>query len=99
MRRHTLDDRSVCYSHLEFNRKIVQKSRTSSGAQAELLETFLDFGRRHDGRNSIAGDRGTRSKLGQNSSVGAASDGTNQLLEVFLLGNSCMRGFSNVPVS
>jgi hypothetical protein len=33
---------------------------TSSGTEAELLEAFLDVG--HDGRNSIAGDRGTRSK-------------------------------------
>lgn len=27
------------------------RSRTSSGAQAELLEAFLDFGAGHDGRN------------------------------------------------
>lgn len=99
MRKHTLNDRSVYCSHLEFNCESAQKSRTSSGAQAELLEAFLDFGGRHDGRNSIAGDRGTRSKLGQNSSVGAVSDGINRLLEEMLLGNSCMRGFSNVPVS
>jgi hypothetical protein len=88
------DQFAVLTSNL--NRKIAQKSRTSSGAQAELLETFLDFGGRHDGRNSIAGDRGTRSKLGQNSSVGGVSDGKSQLLEGILLGNSCMRGFSNV---
>lgn len=68
MRKHTLYYRSACCSHLRGNFKIAQKSRTSSGSEAELLEAFLDVG--HDGRNSIAGDRGTRSKLEQNSSVG-----------------------------